>query len=113
MRNDGAMKENPNGRGAEHTGAHPAEIDRELRGERTGRELREREPFLVFVGGVPAARLLQVAAHALHEHDRPAEAPGAESEKVARERGDGRRAGVRHLGHRRTGLRWSAACITH
>src|SRR5262249_49762536 len=64
---------------------HPAEIDRELRGERTRRELRQRQALEVVLLLDPAAPLDEVALHVARERDWPAEAEGPEREEVAGE----------------------------
>ena len=67
----------------EHAVVEPAEVDRELRGERPRGELREREPFLVVLERDPAPALDEVALHVADERDRPTEAEGTEAEEVA------------------------------
>jgi len=62
--------------------AHPAEIHRELRCERSRRELRKRQPFEVVLLRDPAAILDQVALHVTGERDRAAESERAEAEEV-------------------------------
>ena len=72
-------------RRAEHSAARPTEVDRELRGERPGRQLREREAAFVFVEREPATIVDEVALHRAGERDRTAEARGAEVQEVSNE----------------------------
>ena len=72
-------------RRAEHAGTHPAEVDRELRGQRTGRELREGEPLLVVLGRDPTPSLDEVALHVPTERDRAAKAERPEAKEVSQE----------------------------
>ena len=71
--------------------AHPAEVDRELRGERARRELREREALDVVLLRDPAPSLDEVALHVPGERDRPAEAERPQAQEVHQERPEGRR----------------------
>ena len=86
----------------------PAEVDRELRGERAGRELREREALACTPRREPAARLDEVALHVADERDRPAEARRC---RGAGSRGRGRGACTAQSPARRgrVGRRWSLA----
>src|SRR6266850_65530 len=59
-----------------------AEVDRELRRQRTGHELGERQSLLVIGLRDPLALLHQVAVHIADERDRAAEADGAELRHV-------------------------------
>src|SRR5262249_30794544 len=90
-----------------HARAHPAEIDRELRRERTGSELRQRQALDVVLLGDPAALLDEIALHVAGQRDRPAEAERAEPQEVAEEPRErdglgllGFRNGCRGSGHR-------------
>jgi hypothetical protein len=70
-------------RRAGHAGAHPAEVDGELRGERSGCELREGQAFFVVARRDPAAILDEVALHVAAQRDRAAEAERPEAQEVA------------------------------
>src|SRR5205085_10869983 len=58
---------------------------RELRGERSRRELREREPLDVVLLADPPLALDEVALHVTRERDRPAEPDGPELQEVTDE----------------------------
>jgi hypothetical protein len=75
-------------RRAKHARVDPAQVDRELRGERPRRELGEREPLLVVAFRDPAPALDEVALHVAGERDRPAESGGPQVEEVAHERAE-------------------------
>ena len=77
-----------NERGTNHcrankTRAHPPQIDRELRGQRTRGELRERESLFVLPWRKPTPPLLEVASHTFDENHRPAEADCSQPEEVS------------------------------
>ena len=67
----------------------PAEIYGELRRQRPGRELRERESLLVLLDGHPPAVHYQVALHGGSQRDGAAEPEGAESQEVRGEPAQG------------------------
>src|SRR5439155_18942910 len=76
-------------RNAGHCGAHDSvmhvpEIHRELRGQRTGHELRQRQSFLVVLVADPVALLDEIAIHVTDERDRTTKADAAELQEVAR-----------------------------
>src|SRR5262249_59817361 len=83
---------------AQQPAANPTEVDRELRGEWSGGELRQSEPVFVVLGFDPAALLDEVALHVAAERDRPAEPERPETEEVPEELRQ--RAGL-HRGPRR------------
>src|SRR5439155_10298979 len=85
-----------------HAGAHPSEVDRELRRERPRRELREGEPLDVVLPRDPAALVDEVALHVADERDRSAEAECAEAEEIAEQLTEAarRRRGRHRLGRR-------------
>src|SRR5207249_1181512 len=85
-----------------HAGAHPSEVDRELRRERPRRELREGEPLDVVLPRDPAALVDEVALHVADERDRSAEPECAEAEEVAEQLAEAAR---RPRGRQRRG-RW-------
>ena len=79
-------------RNADHRGAHDAEmhvpeIHGELRSQRTGHELRQRQSFLVVVVGDPMALLDEIAIHVSNERYRTTEANAAQLEEVERKLG--------------------------
>ena len=57
MTNEGRMKATATSVAPRSRAPDPAEVDRELRGERARRELREREAFVVVLLGDPAPAL--------------------------------------------------------
>ena len=69
---------------------HP-EIDRQLRRERTRRQLCERKAFLVILLGDPATTLDEVSLHVAGKRDRTAEAESAQSQEVGHELAEGTR----------------------
>ena len=61
---------------------HVTEVDGQLRGQRTGRQLCQREAFLVVAVGDPPACVHRVAVHVAGQRHRAAEAKGAEPQEV-------------------------------
>jgi len=61
---------------------HETQIDRQLRGQRTGRDLRQSQPFLVVGVRYPVALFHQVAVHEAHQRDRTAEAQRAQAQEI-------------------------------
>ena len=72
-------------RRAEHAPPHPADVDRKLGGERSGRKLREREPLHVVFARYPASALDEVPLHVARQSNRAAKAERAQVQKVAHE----------------------------
>src|SRR5262249_28090235 len=69
-------------RGTEHPGTDPPQVDGELRGERSRRELCEGQPLLVVFRRDPAAPFDEVTLHVTNERDGPAEAHRAQTKEV-------------------------------
>ncbi len=65
--------------------ASPAEVDGELCGQGPGRELGERQPFLILGGRDPLPHDDQIALDGGRQRDRSAEAEGPEAEEVSGE----------------------------
>src|SRR5262249_16012550 len=70
-----------------------AQVDRERRGERPRRELREGEALEIVLLLDPPSPLDEVGLHVAGERDRPAKAECAEAKEVAREVTEARAAG--------------------
>src|SRR5437667_280699 len=81
-----------NSRTLSHCGTHDSvvhvpEIHGELRSQRTGHELRQRESFLVVLIGDPVTLLHQIAIHVSDQRDRTTEADAAQLQEVERKLG--------------------------
>ncbi len=95
----GEHEENGDDRGSGDSAAHIPEIHGELRGERSGSELREREAVDVVLSRDPPALLHQIALHEPRERDGASEPGGAETQEIGVEAPRAHRR-IRHRGHR-------------
>jgi hypothetical protein len=85
MRNDGRTNTSATSVRAEHAGADPPEVDRELRGERPWRELGESQALLVVLRRDPAPPLHEVALHVAAERDGATEPERPKADKIAQQ----------------------------
>src|SRR5262249_20208002 len=68
--------------GAEIAGPHPTKIDRQLRRQRSGGELRQRQPLHVVLLRNPSPSFDQIALHVAGKRDRSTKPKGPEPHEV-------------------------------
>ena len=64
---------------------HVAEVDCQLRRQRPGRKLCQRDAFFVVAIGNPSPPLDQIAVHIAGQRDGPAKAEGTQAEEIEHE----------------------------